>query len=113
MTIDFKTMFKDEVTAHIIIENNKLIKAETYTNDNWKYPFIVKPIKLDFVLSYLKRRAIKENNPFIKEFMDEHNLKEYNVIDILKITHGVDIDDFSWIKFKGEDITWKDVKVRG
>ena len=41
-------------------------------------------------------------------------LKEYNVYDILRVTHGVDIDDFMWLKFDEDDksLCWDDVRVR-
>ena len=35
-----------------------------------------------------------------------------NVYDILCFTHGVDVDDFIWFKFDGEDIGFDDVRVR-
>ncbi len=36
----------------------------------------------------------------------------YNPYELCLKTHGVNTDDFSWIKWKGETLTWDDVKVR-
>ena len=48
----------------------------------------------------------------IDEILFNLGLNEYNMLDILKKTHGVNFDDFWWIKFENEDLNWKDVKVR-
>ena len=35
---------------------------------------------------------------------------DYDYLNLVRITHGVMSDDFFWLRFKGEDITWDDVK---
>lgn len=30
----------------------------------------------------------------------------------VRISHGVMFDDFLWIRFPGENLTWEDVKIR-
>ena len=39
-------------------------------------------------------------------------LKEYNVYGLLRDNHGLNINEYSWLKFDGEDIGWDDIKVR-
>ena len=43
----------------------------------------------------------------------EDNKNAYSeVIEILKKTHGVSFDDFFWVKFNNENITWDEVRIR-
>jgi hypothetical protein len=47
-------------------------------------------------------------------FLEDMGLSAYNPWEIVKITHGVMLEDFVWIRFDGEDLKWNDVKhVRG
>ena len=48
----------------------------------------------------------------INEILASLGLDHYDMLDILRKTHGVSYDDFTWIKFEGENISYKDVKVR-
>lgn len=37
----------DEVVTHIVIENRKLVKAETYTDIPYKQPLLKRPITIE------------------------------------------------------------------
>lgn len=108
--LSFDLMFIDEVVATIEIKNNKLIKAETFTNEPYKQPFLVKPIRLDYVISVLSKKVIQPDYHNISGVLEDMGLDEYDAIEILKITHGVCHDNFLWVRFKGEQLTWEDVK---
>ena len=112
MNLCFDVMFEDEVVASICIENNRLIKAETYTDITFKQPFLKKPISIEYVKAFLESRTVDRNKPDIQYILRSLGLGEYNIIEILKKTHGTDFDDFTWVRFKGENLTWKDVKLR-
>lgn len=112
MNLCFDVMFEDEVVASICIENNRLIKAETYTDITFKQPFLKKPISIEYVKAFLESRTVDRNKPDIQDILRSLGLGEYNIIEILKKTHGTDFDDFTWVRFKGENLTWKDVKLR-
>lgn len=62
-------------------------------------------------MKVLNERVMCEDR-WTLQLLEHLGLKEFNVYEILKKTHGVDVDDFSWIRFSGEDIAWDDVKVR-
>ena len=109
--IKFDVMFKDEKVASITVKDNT-VHDLTYTDIRYKQPFIKKPVTIDFVNSFLERRSIPQNRNNIDEILFNLGLNEYNMLDILKKTHGVSFDDFWWIKFENEDLNWKDVKVR-
>lgn len=54
-------------------------------------------------------RCFEEARPDKYELLNRLGLTEYNPWEIVKVTHGRLWDDYLWIKFEGEDLTWKDV----
>lgn len=100
----------NEKVGRLEIIGGKLIKNEVYTSNLLKHPF-PKTKTAEGIMSCLRERVICESR-CTKELLESMGLKEYNVYGILRDTHGVDIDDFIWFKYDGEDITWDDVRVR-
>lgn len=101
---------RNEKIGRLEIINGKLIKNEVYTDELIIHPF-PRSTTFESITAILKERVICEAR--CDEFMlKSMGLDHYNVYDILRVTHGVDIDDFIWFKFDDEDITWEDVRVR-
>lgn len=48
----------------------------------------------------------------LKQYLEDLGLDEYNPYEIVRLTHGVMWEDNMWLKFPGEDVSWKDVRVR-
>jgi hypothetical protein len=46
------------------------------------------------------------------EYLETLGLTAYDPWKIVEITHGVMWEDFLWIKFPGETLSWEDVKIR-
>lgn len=110
LNIDCEILEKDEVLGRLVIKDGKLIKNEVINGDIHKHPF-PNSHTLDQILDVLAERVICRDR--CTDVMLKHmGLKEYNIYDILRVTHGIDIDDFNWFRFKGENLTWDDVKVR-
>lgn len=110
MDLVFDVFWRDEKTGHVEIKNNTLIKNECYTDDLLKCA--CGRIK-DYInmTGYLKTRIMCRER-WTAEMLADIGLQEYNFFEILKRTHGVDVDDFTWFRFEDEEITWNDVKVR-
>lgn len=103
-------MYMNTKVGRLEIVNGKLIKNEVYTDNIMEHPFPNSHTLMD-ILGILKNRVICKER-FDDDLKRMTGIKEYNVYDLLHNTHGVDIDDFTWFKFDGEDITWNDVRVR-
>lgn len=100
----------NDKVGRLEIIDGKLIKNEVYTDNLILHPF-PRSKTFETVTGALAQRVICESR--CDELMlQSMGLTHYNVYDILKSTHGVDIDDFIWFKFDGEDLTWDDVRVR-
>lgn len=102
----------NDKVGRLEIIHSRLVKNEVYTNNIVERPFPASAKLLD-ILSILKDRVICEER-CDKYMLKSMGLTEYNVYDILRVTHGVDIDDFIWLKFDEDksDLCWDDVRVR-
>ena len=49
----------------------------------------------------------------LDEYLKDLEINEFNPYEIVKKTHGTMWEDFMWLKFPEETITWKDVCLRG
>ena len=111
VTLCCDIMYKERKTGRLEIVDGKLIKNEVYTDNLLEH---MCPNSKTFlsVASCLQDRVFPRCR-FDEDMKKATGLQEYNVYDILRDTHGVTVNDFLWLKFDGEDITWKDVKVPG
>lgn len=95
--------------------NNKLgtIKVKQYTNDFFRQ--FKKPdeeVTSEDFHKWLKWRTFPEDRANRDEILHLLGLKSYNRLDIIAKTHAVMADDDIWVKFDGEELTYKDVSLR-
>lgn len=110
--LTFYVMSKDKKIAKCVIKDGKLVSIDKYTKKIYEQPFYGENISLEYVISFLQDRTISINKHNIDEILENLGLDHYDMLDILRKTHGVFYDDFTWIKFEGESISYEDVKVR-
>ncbi len=103
---------ENEKVGRLEIVDSKLIKNEVYTDNVIIRPFPA-TANLMGILGILRSRVICHER-CDEEMLKSMGLTEYNVYDIFRNTHGVDIDDFIWFKFDEdrEDLCWDDVRAR-
>ena len=104
---------QNKCTGRLEIVDGKLIKNEVYTDNIMEHPFPNSKTFMD-ISAILGGRVIPYCR-WMPEYGEYLGVKEYNVYDILRKTHGVDYKDFLWFKFDEDpiDMKWEDVKVRG
>jgi len=108
----FTVMNKDRKITDVEIKNNK-VNVIKYSMQMDEQPFYGGPVDLERVYLFLESRCMDRNRDCLDEYLDWLGLDEYNPYKIVKKTHGVMWEDFFWLRFPGEDITWKDVRIRG
>jgi len=110
----FSIMWKNDILADIETtpRSNDVIIKKYNNSEIGKQLFYKGRIDRERIYNFVKSRCFEPNRADIKEILKEMNLEEYNPWEMIKITHGVDWDDFYWIRFEGEDLTWEDVRVR-
>ena len=91
---------------------NKVINCKKYIPDGPGQIFWGE-ITTDRFFKFLKSRCFEDGRPDLKDILDYHGLESNNPYEWNKLTHGVVYEDFIWIKYDDEDITWEDVKIRG
>ncbi len=111
--IEFYWMMKDEVYAHIVVEcDTRRVICTEYRKQTLEQFFGKRPHTIEYLYKIFESRCIDRNRPDLKDFLDYYGLKEYNAYEFCLKTHGVSTQDFFWIKWADETITWDDVKVR-
>lgn len=106
----FTVMHRDNKIADISIDNGKLV---SYTLYDGSCPFFYSKdveMTMERIYSFLETRIPPVDRDNINEILEYYKLLEYNVYELCKKTHGVDCSDCCWLKFEGENLTWKDVK---
>ena len=105
---NFDVYHKDEKTAKVVIEDNKVHVTR----------YVLHPVKQIFPKDELSRyefgevlrlRCWEEGRDNLDRYLSKLGLDEYDVYKICEKTHGVRLSDYIWFKFDGEDITAKDV----
>lgn len=106
----FDVMWKDELVSSVFIaENRKKIDVKKYNNEIFKQPFWGGKIDIFRIYDFLEFRCFESARPDKNELLAGLGLTEYNPWKIVKVTHGRLYDDFLWLRFPGENLTWKDV----
>lgn len=102
-------LFEDRLISEIIIENNKIYFIN-YTDNVIEKPFgCMTSITFKEFKRFLAFRCFPKDRWNCRELVKCID-GEYDFIKIIKITHGVLSDDYFWIRFKGESLTWNDIK---
>ena len=109
----FDVLCEDKVIASIKIKNNEVnVKS---------YPVIYKAlhpfgactsdsnVSIEYINDFFESRCFDRSRPDKDELLKELGLSDYEPIEIIKRTHGSMCHDFIWIRFEGEDLTWKDI----
>lgn len=109
----FSTYWKNEKTSDVVVSaDRQSVKYVRYTDELLKSPYGFDHVTIEQIYHFLETRCMPKGRTQLAEYLESLNLKEYNPWEIVKITHGVMWEDFLWLKFPGEQITWDEVKLR-
>lgn len=103
--------WKNERTAKVWSEGSN-VYVEAFTDSPVKRLFPNKTLTRKQEYECLKIRCWDPDRPDIRELLAVCGIKAYDLLEIVKKTHGVSWNDFLWIKFPGEDLKAEDVLVR-
>ena len=62
--------------------------------------------------AFLKSRCYEDDRADLKDILKQAEMESNNPYEWVKLTHGVTWEDYMWIKFDNEDITWEEVRIR-
>ena len=60
----------------------------------------------------LEGRCWLRNRDNIDDLLKACGLKAYDVMGIIKVTHGRMYNDQMWIRFEGEELSYNDISLR-
>jgi hypothetical protein len=119
MMIEFDWMYEDSVRAHIEIDKDYTIKQTVFGDSLFDTIFSAKDIggneqeREKVVNDFFESRCFPRTRERAKGLLKLLGVAYYNGFLICRKTHGVTSDDCYWIRFKGKDLKWKDVNIRG
>ena len=108
-TQDFSVFWADEITADVKITENKVF-IKRYTLHPAKQIFSKDELPLFELNDILRWRCWDNKRENIEKYLYKIGLTDFNPFKICKKTHAVMPQDKIWIKFAGENISWKDVR---
>ena len=111
MSYNFTVLFQNVPVAHVnISDDHKTVIINKLVPDGIIQPFNGNKLDLERVYDFLKDRCYEDSYEGLEEVLQKNNMLSNNPWEWNKKTHGVTWEDFFWIKFDGENITWEDVR---
>ena len=102
---------KENLVADIYIENG-VFKIEKYDKRIGHQLFLADNIDFNIFKDIISTRVFSDKRPDLKELLEQLGLKEYDLYDIIRKTHGLMFFDYLWFKFDDENINYNDIKIR-
>ena len=111
----FQYMERDKKTADVEVDYaSKTVNYKTYADDIYALPFGVnmQPNIAD-VNRFFESRCFPKERRNCKQLLEDLGLEEYIPLDIVRKTHGRQLEDYCWILFEGEELDYeRDIKLR-
>lgn len=110
---NFTVMHKNEESAYVhVSSDHKEVSVIKILPDGMKQPFSGNKLDLERVYNFLKDRCFEDGYADLEHVLEMCNMSFNDPWEWNRKTHGVSWEDYFWIKFDDEDITWEDVKWR-
>lgn len=110
---DFTVMYRNEEVAFVHVSaDHKDVSIIKLIPDGMKQPFNGNKLDLERVYAFLKERCFEDGYSDLKRVLEVYDMESNNPWEWNRKTHGVTWEDYFWVKFKGENIAWEDVKWR-
>lgn len=109
----FETYWREELTSEVIISaDRKTVEYHIYKREIPEVPYLFDNPTVEQMYDFIESRCMPKERTQLPEYLSDLGIDEYNPWEIVKLTHGVMWEDYLWLKFPGENVTWEDVKVR-
>lgn len=120
----FEIYFRDELVVKVDLDKKPYIQ---YLSDKMSYlPFgthviyknetdeEIRNLKLlTLYLEFLHDRIVPSTRQNLKQLMRDCNIDVYTHVAFLRANHGIQTDDYHWVKLDPDDPTeYKDIKIR-
>lgn len=109
----FDYYWRDKITTEVDATDLDNIKIVNHTDDFVQRAFGVKEKPTaDDLYYFLKSRVFPRSRVNCEQLLEDLGLTNYSPYDISRKTYGTILEDFNWIKYPDQDVTWEDIKKR-
>lgn len=109
--LKFEYYEKDKLNTKVSVDYVKQeIIVENFTDDIVEQAFGKRKITMDIIDEFFRERVFPETRVNCKDILEGLGLRNFDAEAIARITHGVLIHDFNWIRFDEEEIGWEEIK---
>ena len=113
--LKFQYMHKNSVAADVTVDRQrKSVVCVNYSDDILCRPFGINctPSMAD-VGELFESRCFPRERRNCDQLLADLGLDHYSPLEIVRKTHGRQLEDYCWIKFDGEDLDYeRDIKLR-
>ena len=111
--LDFEILNKNDVIAHVIVDReNQIVDVKQYTDHPVHKQFKQKEITMQDIAKWLRGRCFPETRFNKDQLLQDLGLRTYSPLSIVKKTHGLQFEDYYWVRFQGERLCYDDIKIR-
>lgn len=109
--INFTILSMDTLIAGVSITEDGVVTIQRYTDNPLKQVFPRKHTTIMEVYNFMKSRCYEDGRADLKQILAQAGMESNNPWEWCKLTHGVTFEDFYWIRYEGEDISWDDLAM--
>lgn len=111
--LNFEVFDKDTLLAKVSVDfDSQQVSLQQFSNNPVDRPFLYDSATVEDVLNFLEFRCFPRTRFNCQELLSDLGLTHYNPLEIVRRTHGLQLEDFVWVKFEGEDLTYDTIKLR-
>lgn len=110
----FQYLERDQVTAEVEVDYAaKTVMVKSLTTNIYALPFGVRqnPTMAD-LNRFFESRCFPKERRNCRQLLEDLGLEDYIPLEIVRKTHGRQLEDYCWIRFDGEELSYEDVKLR-
>ena len=111
MDLVVESMWKDDVTARVVIKNNEVVSVERFCGkDPALSSFYEGRTDFAWVMKAFKMCLPEPGFSDMPRILKQIGLDEYNVVEMIRRTHGISFQHGVWYRLDGDRCTWEEAK---
>ncbi|MBQ3514040.1 MAG: hypothetical protein IJA32_09640 [Lachnospiraceae bacterium] len=108
--LKFEYYEKDKLNTRVQVDYSRQeILVENFTDDIVEQAFGRRKVTIETIDEFFRERVFPETRVNCKELLEDLGLRNFDAEAIARITHGVLVHDFNWIRFDDEKLSWEDI----
>ncbi|MCL1832648.1 MAG: hypothetical protein FWG45_07065 [Oscillospiraceae bacterium] len=113
LPIEFELMHGNaRLAAYKVHENEQVDYSFSASADKKILTSTSRPLTLNDIYFLFSSRVFSDKSPFAQAELERFGVSDYNPYEIIRRTHGIMPGDRYWLKFAGEDFTFKQALAR-